>query len=123
MVVVFIVSSFASFHFFEMVKKYFFSDDFCPYNYLSMQMYLTGNPEYLPEAPHLLNVPKKAMTARCLSILEILQSMTYQYSDSEGAISPVRLLSLLLHRAVKPHLRLSNTEVRYSVLFLFQVLE
>ena len=62
-----------------------------------------GNPEFLPDYPHLLNTAKKKLMARSVALLVELQQRRY-------CIVPVRLVSGILARALEKHVHLTGLE-------------
>lgn len=62
-----------------------------------------GNPEYLPDAPYLLNLQKYRSLARCVSVLARARAAPY-------GLAPVRLIGVVINRTLREYLRFSAQE-------------
>ena len=62
-----------------------------------------GNPEYLPDAPYLLNLQKCHSLARCVSVLARARAAPYGFA-------PVRLIGIVINRTLREYLRFSSQE-------------
>jgi hypothetical protein len=57
-----------------------------------------GNPDTLPEAPHMMNMYKKILVARSLSLMSRMQRLSFN-------IEPIRMLGAIINRSFKPYIR------------------
>eukprot|EP00605_Chrysophyceae_sp_TOSAG23-4_P002368 GSChrysophyteH1.ASY1.ANO1.2620.1 assembled CDS len=63
-----------------------------------------GNPDYLNDAPHLINVSKIKLSARAFSRLADLQRFKYN-------LTPVRLIACAIDKALQPYVLLTQEDV------------
>ena len=73
-----------------------------------------GNPEFLPDQPHLLNMTKKRLMARSVALLVSLQQRRY-------GLVPVRLVASILSRALEKHVHLTSLEANEAARQLFEL--
>jgi hypothetical protein len=73
-----------------------------------------GNPEFLPDQPHLFNYTKKRLLARSVSLLVSLQARRFM-------LVPVRLVASILARALDKHIHLTSLEANEAARQLFEL--
>jgi len=73
-----------------------------------------GNPEHLPEVPHLVNITKKKLMARSVMQLSKLQKLRY-------LLKPVRLVATVLSRSLDAHTKLTAAESSESARRLYEL--
>jgi len=73
-----------------------------------------GNPEFLPDQPHLFNYTKKRLLARSVGLLVSLQARRFM-------LVPVRLVASILNRALDKHIHLTSLEANEAARQLFEL--
>lgn len=68
-----------------------------------MATIIEGNPDYLPDAPHLINLSKIRLITRAINTIAIMRQQKYNFI-------PIRLISIVINRELKQFVYLNGIE-------------
>jgi hypothetical protein len=78
-----------------------------------MATIIEGNPDYLPDSPHLINLSKMQLMTRAINTIAIIRRQKYNFL-------PIRLISTVINRELKQFVYLSGIESSNEGRLLFE---
>lgn len=73
-----------------------------------------GNTEYIPDTPHMINVPKKVMLSRCLITINAMQQSTYD-------LYPIRLVATVINRTMQQYMNFTTADASAAAKEMFKL--